>query len=182
MFRMKKSYLTYKIKSNHIIVKIRMNNSYSGNHSPSNLSGNYSRTSSPISKSKKLPRDIDVYGYLEDPAMKLLREAMLRATSFDSVETSELEKLYWHLRDYSYYCGIKSNYDEALETEKLLEYTHLELKERGIKPKSKITSEIMGPAFYQNLQTKYVFFLCLMFYLVFEKNKILALNFLFVQN
>lgn len=133
-----------------------MNNSYSGNFIPSPLSGKFT-SSSPTKKTQKnLPRNIDVYEYLEDQSLAMLREDMLRAKSFDSVSTPDLERLYWHLRDYSYYCGTISNYEEALETEKLLEYVFLELKDRRDQSKHQIYSEILDPAFFQNQQMKYV--------------------------
>lgn len=133
-----------------------MNNSYSGNFIPSPLSGKLSYTSTPKKTQKKLPRNINIFEYLEDQSLALLREEMLRAKSFDSVSTEDLERLYWHLRDYSYYCGRISNYDEALETEKLLEYVFLELKDRKSQSKSHIYSEILNPTFFQNQQMKYV--------------------------
>ena len=133
-----------------------MNNSYSGNFFPSPLSGKFTLASTPKKTQKKLPRNIDVLEYLEDPSLTILRENMLRAKSFDSVSTQDLERLYWHLRDYSYYCGRISNYDEALETEKLLEYVFLELKDRRLQSKSSIYSEILNPTFFQNQQMKYV--------------------------
>lgn len=132
-----------------------MNNSYSGNFIPSPLKTKFSSTSPMKKTQKKLPRNVDMYGYLEDPSLTLLREDMLKATSFDSVSTPDLERLYWHLRDYSYYCGRNSNYDEALETEKLLEYVFLELKDRRDQSKPHIYSEVLDPTFFQNQQMKY---------------------------
>lgn len=133
-----------------------MNNSYSGDFFQSPLSGKIISASTSKKTQKKIPRNIDIFGYLEDTSLTLLREDMLRAKSFDSVSTQDLERLYWHLRDYSYYCGRVSNYDEALETEKLLEYVFLELKDRKSQSKPQIYSEILNPTFFQNQQMKYV--------------------------
>ena len=128
-----------------------MNNSYSGVQTPTNLSGIFSKTEVPNYCTTPI-REVDVKSWMEDESYGLLREDMLRARSFQNVSTEDLERLYWHLRDYTYYCGIMSNYEEALETEKLLEYIYIELTDRNITNKERISSEIMDPSFYQNKQ------------------------------
>ena len=134
-----------------------MNNSYSGTQIPTSLSGNYSPTQIPPYCWTPI-REVDVYSSMEDESIGLLRDDMLRARSFKKVSTEDLERLYWHLRDYTYYCGIMSNYEEALETEKLLEYVFNELKDRSVSQKEQIDSEIMDPSFFQKQQMKYVFY------------------------
>lgn len=121
------------------------------------LNKNYSSVSSLKTNNCIIPEENEIYDYLEDESLKNFREEMLIATSFDSVSSGELEQLYWHLRDYSYYCGVSSKYDEAIETEKLMDYILLELEDRYQPDYSNFKTKIIDSSYFDNIHTKYVF-------------------------
>jgi hypothetical protein len=77
------------------------------------------------------PRDIDIPTYIEDPEHAQLRESLLQTTDLGTYTTTELCEMFWHIRDYAYFCGIHGNYDQMLECEKLGEYIRTELDDRG---------------------------------------------------
>jgi hypothetical protein len=90
------------------------------------------RRTAPGRRRRKPPRDLDFHTYVEDPRLVELRAVLLKANDFSLFKTSELADVFWHLRDYTYFCGVQGQYEEALRCEQLAADIHLELDDRGI--------------------------------------------------
>ena len=83
-----------------------------------------------LSSPKRATRDINYEECVESNGLPELREEMLKATSFERYTDDELDKMFWHVRDFIYFAGTRGNYGEALEAEKLLEYLKIEIGDR----------------------------------------------------
>ena len=93
-------------------------------------------------------RDVNIEECVEAEGLPELREEMLKATSFDRYTDDELDRMFWHVRDFIYFAGTRGNYGEALEAEKLLEYLRIEIADRRV---NVVTGRSMDP-FKQRLQ------------------------------
>jgi hypothetical protein len=86
----------------------------------------------PTKYQKKPLREVDLEGWIEDPAMADLREHLLKTKHLATYGFDDLTRMYWHLRDYVYARGVQHRYNEALESQKLLEYLRIELNDRRV--------------------------------------------------
>jgi hypothetical protein len=111
---------------------------------------------SPETVPKKPVREIDVDSYVEDPDMADLRQQLLKTKDLAPYPFDDLNRMYWHLRDYVYSCGLQHRYDEALETQRLLEYLRIELSDRQV---SELTKAAMD-SFRTTLQAKQDQYVC----------------------
>jgi hypothetical protein len=104
----------------------------------------------PTQSRKKPVREVDVDSYVEDPDMADLRQQLLKSKDFATYNFDDLNRMYWHLRDYLFSCGLQHRYEEALESQKLLEYLKVELDDRRV---SALTKGVME-SFRTTLQAK----------------------------
>lgn len=65
-------------------------------------------TQPPRSRSRSPPHE-----YREDEEMRALRERLYDNPDCQDIETPQLNRLYWSLREYSHQCGARADYDEA---------------------------------------------------------------------
>lgn len=65
-------------------------------------------TQPPRSRSRSPPHE-----YREDEEMRALRERLYDDPDCQDIETPQLNRLYWSLREYSHQCGARADYDEA---------------------------------------------------------------------
>ena len=69
--------------------------------------------------------------YREDPELGALREKLYDNPDFRDIDTDQLNRLYWSLREYAHQCGARADYDEAQRAIVLSNRICDEMKMRG---------------------------------------------------
>jgi hypothetical protein len=92
----------------------------------------FAGAATPGGRRERPPRDLDFHVYVEDRRRAALRKALLTTKDFSLFRTPELSDMFWHLRDYTYFCGVEGRYDEAVECEKLATSIRMELDDRCV--------------------------------------------------